>query len=89
MAVRGRERREMRGMWRGEQKEWHINKKELWVGTVLVEREGVEKLGLREGRWRWWLDNQVVLAYVRRGGGGWRSWRGWQRRSGMGFGGGE
>ncbi len=33
-------------MWRGEQKEWHINKKELWVGTVLAEREGVEKLGL-------------------------------------------
>jgi hypothetical protein len=36
---------------------------------VLAGKEGVEKLGLRGGKWRWWLDNQVALAYVRRGGG--------------------
>jgi hypothetical protein len=41
----------------------------VYEGKVLAGKEGVEKLGLRGGKWRWWLDNQVALAYVRRGGG--------------------
>jgi len=57
VVVKGGETREMRGTWREEQRGWHINKKELWVGEVVVSREGIEKLGLKEGLWRWLGDN--------------------------------
>ena len=53
------------GALTGEERKWHINKKELWVVMKLTEREVMEELGLREGeRWELLIDNTVALWYV-------------------------